>query len=274
MGILPSQILNPPVGIPVPLDDVSGSPPSTGAGQLAVYNDGGVLKQRAENDGAESKVIRDAPFLGPFAGPGPHQLVAGIAHLYDGSGTFTMNMPASPSDEDTVTIINVGGGAGVVTVASPHNIVRPDGVITVAYALPGISYLSLTWRFSGGFWRLTGQALFPASPKRFAIFDISVAGPTLLQADVVNFFNANASPGMVLHLPPFSSIVPGQEVTIVETGGTIDAATITTAAGTTDIINPGTGAKATSFSVGTGFGSFTWKWDNTHSGVWWLVAKS
>lgn len=108
-------------------------------------------------------------------------------------------------------------------------------------------------------------ALTSANDAKPWVAEVTGAGPHALLSRRNNRYNDSGGAGMVLHLPVAK--VDGEEIELSETGASANNVTLTTAAGTTNIIDPATGATATSVTLATAGGWLKYKWDATAS-IW------
>lgn len=126
---------------------------------------------------------------------------------------------------------------------------------------------TLVGRLTGG----TIAAITAAEARRITnewVASVTGAGPFTLLAGRLNRFDDSAAAGMTLRLPAGAS--DGDEVEIKEVGGSSNAVTLTTAAGTTNIETVA-GGVATSDSMTLSRAWRRYKWDGTAS-VWRIAA--
>jgi hypothetical protein len=227
-----------------------------GAGQLGAYTIG---KLR--------------PYTGSIiSSPGAYGLSTGFINLYQGfSGSgITLILPVGV-DGDEVDIKEVYSGLEIGT-HDPVTIQRsganlletlsPSGLIVSSTSDTLNQYgLEVRYKFyaSFGLWKIVSRKVPERGTGPLA------TGTVTVRSGMINPYSGSP----ILQLP--NNPKDGDEVDLVEVGGTTTAAVLTTSGGTTNIQTL-TGTTATSVSLFEPYLRLVYRWDNTNS-LWRLISK-
>jgi len=88
----------------------------------------------------------------------PHTIEAFQHHRYDGSATFTFDLPAAPTESQEASVIEaVGSGAGTVTInGNGNNLVNDSGAGAASMVLSS-AYAHRRWVWTGAIWAMVSK---------------------------------------------------------------------------------------------------------------------